>query len=155
VEEEQSRVHGLLAYRLGDVLSFGIRAQKVPFLSIVGKGSFTMPHRRRDRQTPDPPKEREMSRRRGRKMPDPSLEIEMRELRARLEDMETTHRRTTGAGDISDFESENEARHDEEEVIAEDAVTECFLKAVAIMGARAKMDLLVYEGNLDVEELLD
>ena len=29
------------------------------------------------------------------------------------------------------------------------------LKAIARMGAKAKMDILVYEGNLDVEELLD
>jgi hypothetical protein len=49
-----------------------------------------MPLRRRDRKTPDPLEDREVSRRRGRQMPDPAIEREMRDLRARLEDMETT-----------------------------------------------------------------
>jgi hypothetical protein len=44
-----------------------------------------MPLRRRDRQTPDPPEDREMPRRRGRQMIDPAMEKEMRDLRARLE----------------------------------------------------------------------
>jgi hypothetical protein len=48
-----------------------------------------MPPRRRDRKTPDPLEDREMSRRRGRQMTDPAMEREMRDLRARLEDMET------------------------------------------------------------------
>jgi hypothetical protein len=71
-----------------------------------------MPPRRRDRQTPDPPEEREMPRRRGRQMTDPAMEREMRDLRARLEDMETTQRRTVSAGDLSDSESEIEAEHE-------------------------------------------
>jgi hypothetical protein len=54
---------------------------------------------------PDPPEEREMPRRRGRQMPDPMMEREMRDLRARLEDMEKTQRRTVSAGDLSDSES--------------------------------------------------
>jgi hypothetical protein len=49
-----------------------------------------MPPRRRDRKTLDPPEEREMLRRRGRQMPDLAMEREMRDLRARIEDMETT-----------------------------------------------------------------
>jgi hypothetical protein len=48
-----------------------------------------MPSRRRDRQTPDPPEEREMPRRRGRQMTDPTMEKEMCDLHARLKDMET------------------------------------------------------------------
>jgi hypothetical protein len=43
----------------------------------------------------------------------------------------------------------------EEEFVAEDAVEERLLKVVARIGAREKMDILMYEGNLDVEELLD
>jgi hypothetical protein len=39
-----------------------------------------MPLRRRDRKTPDPPEDGEMSRRRGRQMPDPAMEREMRDL---------------------------------------------------------------------------
>jgi hypothetical protein len=114
-----------------------------------------MPPRRRDRQSPDPPEEREMPRRRGRQMQNPEMEREMRDLRARLEDMETTQRHTADVGDLSESENEDEAGHGEEEVTAEDAANERLLKAVARMGARAKMDIPVYEGNLDVEELLD
>jgi hypothetical protein len=40
-------------------------------------------------------------------------------------------------------------------VTAEDAANERFPKAVARMGAKVKMDIPVYEGNLDVEEILD
>jgi hypothetical protein len=61
-----------------------------------------MPPRRRDRQTPDPPEDREMPRRRGRQMMDPAMEREMRDLRARLEDMETAQRCTISVGDLSD-----------------------------------------------------
>jgi hypothetical protein len=42
-----------------------------------------------------------------------------------------------------------------EEVAAEDAVNECLIKAIARMDVKAKMDIPVYEGNLDAEELLD
>jgi hypothetical protein len=79
----------------------------------------------------------------------------MRDLRARLEDMETAQRHIAGAGDLSDSESEDEAGHEGEEVTVEDATTERLIRAVARMGAKEKMDIPVYEGNLDVEELLD
>ena len=111
--------------------------------------------RRRDRQTLDPLEEREIPRRRGRQMPDLAIEREMHDLRVRIEDMETTQRRIVDAGDISDSESEIEAEHEGEEVVTEDAANERLIRAIARMGARAKMDILVYEGNLDAEELLD
>jgi hypothetical protein len=114
-----------------------------------------MPPRRRDRQTPDPPEEREVLRRRGRQMPDPAMEREMRDLRAILEDMEITQRCTIDVGDLSDFESENEVEHEGEEVTAKDAANECLIRVVSRMGAKVKMDIPVYEGNLDAEELLD
>jgi hypothetical protein len=95
-----------------------------------------------------------MLRRRGRQMTDPAMEKEMHDLRTRLEDMETTQRRTVSAGDVSDSESEVEAEH-EEEVAVEDAANERLIRAIARMGAREKMDIPVYEGNLDAEELLD
>jgi hypothetical protein len=129
--------------------------RKISLLSVAGKRNFTMPPRRRDRQTPDPLEEREMPRRRGRQVPDPAIEREMRDLRARLEDMETKQRHTAGVGDVSESESEDEAGHEREEVAAEDATNERLLRVVARMGAREKMDIPVYEGNLDVEELLD
>jgi hypothetical protein len=112
-----------------------------------------MPLRRRDMQSLDL-EDREMLRRRGRQMTDIAIQREMCDLRARLEDMETVQRRIVGAGDLSDSESEVEAER-EEEVVAEDASNESLITAIARMGARAKMDILVYEGNLDAEELLD
>jgi hypothetical protein len=114
-----------------------------------------MSPRRRDRQTPDPSEEREIPRRRGRQMPDPAMERDMHDLHARLEDMETTQRRTAGAGDLSDSESEYEIGHEGEEVIVEDAAIERLIRVVARMGAKEKMDILVYKRNLDAEELLD
>jgi hypothetical protein len=92
-------------------------------------------------------------RRRDRQMPDPAMEREMHELRTRFDAMETTQRRIVGAGDISEVESENEAGN--EEFAVEDAIEECLFRVVARIGAKAKMDISVYEGNLDVEELLD
>jgi hypothetical protein len=108
-----------------------------------------MPLIRRDRQIHDPPEEREIPRRRDRQLPYPAREREMCELHARLDAMETTQRCTVDVGDISECESENEAGN--EEVLAE----ECLFRVVARIGVRAKMDIPVYKGNLDVEELLD
>jgi hypothetical protein len=68
--------------------------------------------------------------------------------------METTQRCTVSVGDLSDSESEIEAEH-EEEVIDEDASNERLIRAITRMGAKEKMDIPVYEGNLDAEELLD
>jgi hypothetical protein len=62
------------------VASSGIRAQKGSFLSVAERREFTMPPRRRDMQTPDPPEDREMPRRRGRQMTDLAMEREMCDL---------------------------------------------------------------------------
>jgi hypothetical protein len=86
-------------------------------------------------------------------MLDPIVEREMRELHARLDAMETTKRCTVDTGDTSEADSENEAGHGEEFSV-KDAVDECLFKAVARIGAREKMKIPMYEGNLDVEELL-
>jgi hypothetical protein len=87
-------------------------------------------------------------------MPNPTMVREMRDIRARLEDMETAQKRTVGIGDLSDSKSEIEAEQ-EEEVAAKDATNERLIRAISRMGAREKMDIPVYEGNLDAEELLD
>jgi hypothetical protein len=63
-------------------------------------------------------------------------------------------RRTVDTGDFSEAESENEAGQGEE-VAVEDVADERLFRAVARIGAREKMDIPMYEGNLDVEELLD
>jgi hypothetical protein len=94
-------------------------------------------------------------RRRDRPMPDPAVEREMRELCARLDAMETSQMRTVDARDISEADSENEDGNEGEEVAVEDAMDERLFRVVARIGAKAKMDIPVYEGNLDVEELLD
>jgi hypothetical protein len=114
--------------------------RKSPFLYVAEKREnfIAMPPRRRDMQ-----------------LLDATVEREMRELRARLDSMEIAHRHTVDAGDINEVESENEARHKGVEVAAEDAADKHLFRVVARIGARAKMDIPVYEGNLDVEELLD
>jgi hypothetical protein len=95
------------------------------------------------------------SRRRDRPMPDPAVERGMHELCARLDAMETTQRCTVDTGDISKDDSENEAGNEGEEVAVKDAIDEHLFRAIARIGAREKMDIPMYEGNLDVEELLD
>jgi hypothetical protein len=64
-----------------------------------------MPLRRRDRQTPDPLKDRETPEGRGRQVPNPAMEREIHDLRARVVDKEIKQRHTTSVGDVSDFES--------------------------------------------------
>jgi hypothetical protein len=67
--------------------------------------------------------------------------------------METTQRREPSARDVNYVENEEvEAR---EEAIVEDVAEERLLKAVVNLGARAKIYIPMYEGNLDVEEFLD
>jgi hypothetical protein len=73
-----------------------------------------MPPRRRDKQTPDLPEEREMPRERGRQVPNPAMEREMCNIHTRLMDMEIKQRCTTDVRDVSESESEDEARHEGE-----------------------------------------
>jgi hypothetical protein len=94
-------------------------------------------------------------RRRDKPMPDLVVEREMHELCARLDAMETTQRRIVDAGDFNEAESENEARHEGEEFAVEDVADECLFRVVERIGVREKMEIPMYEGNLDVEELLD
>jgi hypothetical protein len=96
-----------------------------------------------------------MPRGRGRQVPNPAMEREMCDIRTRLEDMEIAQRHIAYVGDVNESKSEGEAGHEGEEFAAEDAANECLIRDVARMGAREKMDIPVYEGNLDVEELLD
>jgi len=113
-----------------------------------------MPPRRRDRQTPDPREDREMIEGRGRLVQNPEVEKYLHDIHARLVDMEIKQRRTANVGYVTESESEDDVGH-EEEVTTEDAANERLIRVVARMGARAKMDIPIYEGNLDVEEILD
>jgi hypothetical protein len=81
-----------------------------------------------------------------------AMEREMQEIRARLDAMETTQRRAPDARDVSDAENEEV---EVEEVVVEDVAEERLLKAVVKLGAREKIDIPMYEGNLYAEELLD
>jgi hypothetical protein len=114
-----------------------------------------MPPRRRGRQSPDLEGEREMSRERGRQVHNPDMEREVRNLRARMEDMETSRRRKADVGDISESEGEEDVGHGGEEIPIEDVANERLIKAIARMSLKTKMDIPAYEGNLDAEELLD
>jgi hypothetical protein len=80
---------------------------------------------------------------------------EMRNLHARMEDMETSQRRKDDIGDISESKDEGDVGHREEEIPEEDAASEHLLKVVARMSTKVRIDILVYEENLDAEELLD
>jgi hypothetical protein len=62
--------------------------------------------------------------------------------------METMQRREPDVGDVSDAENEEV---EVEEVVGEDVAEECLLKVVVKLGAREKIDIPMYEGNLDVE----
>jgi hypothetical protein len=69
-----------------------------------------------------------------------------------MEVMEATQRRAPDAGDVSDAESEDV---EVEEAAGENVAEERLLRVVVRLGARAKIEVPMYEGNLDVEELLD
>jgi hypothetical protein len=69
--------------------------------------------------------------------------------------METTQRRGVSAGEFIDFKVEEEAGHDAEDVSAEDASIERLIRAIARMSSKTKMDIPIYEGSLNAEELLD
>jgi hypothetical protein len=114
-----------------------------------------MPPRRRGIQSPDPEEERELSRERGRQVQIPDVERGMRNLHARMEDMEIRERRKADVGDISESKDEDDTGHEEEEIPVEYAVSERLLKVVARMSTKVRMDIPVYEANLDAEELLD
>jgi hypothetical protein len=119
------------------------------------EGISTMLPRRRDRQTPDLPEDREVSRERGRQVLNLEVERDLHDIRARLMDVEIKQRCRDDIGDVSESEREDDTEHEEEEITAKDAAHERLIKAVARMSARDKMDIPVYEGNLDAEEILD
>jgi hypothetical protein len=64
--------------------------------------------------------------------------------------MEATQRRAPDVGDVNDAESEEV---EVEEAAGEDAAEEHLLRAVAELGGRDKIEVPLYEGNLDAKEL--
>jgi hypothetical protein len=91
-------------------------------------------------------------RRRDRPVVNATMEEEMRQLCARLDAMETAQRRAPDVGDVSESENEDV---EAEEVAGEQAAEERLLRVVVKLGTRAKIEVPMYEGNLNVEELLD
>jgi hypothetical protein len=82
-----------------------------------------------------------------------AMERDIRELCVRLDAMEITQRRVSDAGYVSEEEIKN--IEVEVEYVAKDTAEELLLRGVVKLGAREKIDILMYEGNLDTEELLD
>jgi hypothetical protein len=80
------------------------------------------------------------------------VEREMRELRARMEAIEETQRRELDVEDINDAKSEEV---EVEEAVGDNVAKERLLRAVVRLGARAKIEVLMYKDNLDAEEMLD
>jgi hypothetical protein len=78
---------------------------------------------------------------------------EMRNLQARLEAMESTQRRGANWGDVSEEEEvvEVEERVDPEE----EGVEERLVRAIMGVISRPRMEVPLYEGNLNVDELMD
>jgi hypothetical protein len=70
--------------------------------------------------------------------------------------MEATQRRAIDDGDISDAErKEAVGQNVVGEVAGEDVAEERLLRAISRLGGRAKIEVAMYEGNLDAKELLD
>ena len=81
-------------------------------------------------------------------------------LDARLTSVETNQRRGAVMGDLKDQKEEevgeeNTPQEPEEEKDVEEIRLEKLLKAVRSDGSKVKMELLVYSGSLNGEELLD
>jgi hypothetical protein len=66
--------------------------------------------------------------------------------------MEVAQRSTPDVGGVNDAESEDV---ETEEAAREHIAEERLLRAFVRLGARAKIEVPMYEGNLDAEELLD
>jgi len=69
-----------------------------------------------------------------------------------MDSMETTKRRELKTGDVSDAESEN---LEEEEDQGEEVVEDHLLRVVVKLGTKGKMEVPMYKGRLNVEELLE
>jgi hypothetical protein len=65
-----------------------------------------------------------------------------------LDAMETMQRRALDIRDINEAESEEE---EVEENVAEDDAQYLLIKVVSKIGARARIEVPMYEGNLEVE----
>jgi hypothetical protein len=74
----------------------------------------------------------------------------VRKLPIRMEDMETYMKREPNTGDIIEIEEATNFEEEEEE----EKIEERMIKVVTKVGARPKLEVPMYEGNLNVEELI-
>jgi hypothetical protein len=81
------------------------------------------------------------------------LQNELRRVQARMEAIEATQRREPDTRDVS--EAENTSSSEEGEAPVGETTEEQLLRLVTKVGAIPKMEVPMYEGNLNVEELLD
>ena len=87
---------------------------------------------------------------RGRPEPNAVLLEEVRNLRARMETMETTQRRAPDDGvESSSEESDADVEAEEENENVK------FIKMLEKFGSKPKMEIPMYEGSLNAEELMD
>jgi adenine-specific DNA methylase len=91
-------------------------------------------------------------RRRDRLVVNAAMEGDMIQLHASLDAMETTQRREPNVGDFSESENEDV---EAEEVVGEQAAKERLLRVFVKLGTIEKIEVPMYEGSLDVEELFD
>eukprot|EP00253_Pinus_taeda_P012243 PITA_12243 len=87
---------------------------------------------------------------RGRPEPNAVLVDKVRRLRERMETMETAHRR---APDVTTESSSEES--DEEDGAGEENETAKVLKMLAKVGSKPKIEIPMYDGSLNAEELMD
>ncbi len=85
----------------------------------------------------------------GRPIANAVLLDEIQNLRTRMETMETAQRRAPDEGDSSAVEEYSEEEEEDESEAAK------FLKILAKASGRPKVEIPLYGGNLNVEELMD
>jgi predicted DsbA family dithiol-disulfide isomerase len=90
---------------------------------------------------------------RGRPVANVEVIEEMRNLQARLEAMEVSQRRGVDLGDVS--EEEEVAEVEEGAEPEEEGVEEKLIRAIMGVSSRPRMEVPLYEGNLNVDELMD
>jgi len=71
-----------------------------------------------------------------------------------MESMDTTQRRGADIGDVSDREEEEEPIEEEAEP-REEAIKVRLLRSVLGTSTRPRMEVPMYEGNLNIEEMID
>jgi hypothetical protein len=75
----------------------------------------------------------------------------VRELQEKMEYLETSMKREPNTRDFSESQEETNFEEEEEEKTTEEKL----IKVVTKVGVRPKVEVPIYEGNLNVEEFID